>query len=316
MGDEPKAIYSCTQLELYSMCDLICDNLTADLAAFVLKKSKYTAAYVTARRAQIQACRDMPDEDTRNYDFKQLRIDLKGIGDICLGNFQDLKMYINDWRDTKPEQEAAYIAAGQNLYKTAAKGDWEDLQGMNNTMSLFVNGNDAQLQAEGYMPAAFSSKVETDRDAFAVKYNAFKTARETSVATAAKVIANNELHLEFSKINDDGQRVFANNVEMRKRYMWTELLLIVSPPGAASLNVRLKRDVDFTAIAGAQVKIQRTGFAAVTKETDENGEAEMPNIDAGVYTVTVTIGTEPVRTFTKDVNVGTNARMELVIPKV
>lgn len=101
-----------------------------------------------------------------------------------------------------------------------------------------------------------------------------------------------------------------------KRYIISSLLDIISPPGAASLKVKLIRDIDFIAIAGAQVKIQRDGFPAITKETDANGEAEMPNIDAGIYTVTVTIGGEPVRTFTKEVNVGTNARMELVIPKV
>lgn len=43
--------------------------------------------------------------------------------------------------------------------------------------------------------------------------------------------------------------------------MWTELLLIISPPGAASLTTKLNREEDFTPIAKAIIKAPNRTFA-------------------------------------------------------
>ena len=80
MANEVKAEYKGTQEELYSMSELMVDNAEADLDVLAALKSKYTPAYILARRAQIEACRALPGEEIRNYNFVQLGFKLETAG--------------------------------------------------------------------------------------------------------------------------------------------------------------------------------------------------------------------------------------------
>lgn len=313
MGEEVKPIYDCTQEELYSLGESIMDNAGEDIADLVTIKSKYTDSWITLRRDQIAACRALPGEESRTFDFVQIRFELEKAGVDCTDNFQTLKRYVDEWKKPSEERKAAYNAAGQAKYAKATNNNWEELKGLNTTLIAFITANETALMDVGLMPPTFLATVTAQSEAFDTLYGNFKLARETRDARNAKVIANNALYNEITLLGDDGRHFYRKNEGKRERYTMTVLLNFISPPGAASLTVKLKRLVSFLPIANAQITIQKAGFPAVTGNTNTDGAANLSGIDAGVYAVKVQVAGEPDRSYTKEVNVGTNARLELTI---
>ena len=314
MANEVKPANRCTQEELYSMSELMVDNAEQDLATLVVLKSKYTASYIDGQREKIVACRALPGEEIRTYNYVQIGFELEATGKVCTDGWQNLKRYIDEWKKTPEERTAAYNAAGHAKYKKAINDNWEELSGMNNLMNAFIAAHADDLKTVGFMPDAFIILMAEASSTFDNVYDLFKVARETTTATNAKVTAGNALYAEIGMLGDDGRYVFRADEGRKKRYTISALLTIISPPGAASLSVKLKRAGSFTPIVGANIRIQREGSEATGATTDAQGDTDFLSIDAGVYTITVSIASEPDRVYTKEVNTGTKARLELVIP--
>jgi hypothetical protein len=311
MATEIRAKYKCTEVELYAIAELLFNNLRADLARFVLKKAKYTTLFVDGLELLRTDAMALPDEEQRNGVHQVLKNQLPDLVNAVKDNFNDLKGYIRDaWPDEDPKPR--YEAAGLVKYNAIGENNWENVAGLNEAMAQFIGDNTATLTTPGGMPATFPTKVTDDTTAFNDVYGPFLTSRETATATAAKLAANNTLHDAMMDVCKDGvEMVFRNDAEGQKRYTFTALKTIVSPPGSASLKVIVKNGADVLQ-PGKTVRIKKEGSPAITAITNEEGVALFENADPGVYEGEVDTGSGTVP-FTKEVNTGTDARITVVI---
>ncbi|MEK6616981.1 MAG: hypothetical protein AABZ32_12910, partial [Bacteroidota bacterium] len=131
MAQEVAATYRSTEQELYAIAELGYNNLETDLAAFAAKKGKYTPAFLTALRLTRTQALNLPDKEARNANHQILKNKLMSTFlPPVLDNFNDLKGYIKDaWPSENPEPR--YEAAGGTKYAKAAKGNWENVIGLN-----------------------------------------------------------------------------------------------------------------------------------------------------------------------------------------
>lgn len=310
MAQKTIAEYKCTQQELYSISDTVYKNLLFYLSLFTAYKAKYVAAFVTALRATRKAAMDLPDEDARDTVAETFRIEMLALADTCTRNFQLLKGYINDAFD-EAQHGTKYDAAGGRKYSPAKNGNWEQLVGMNSAMKNFIATNSVVLLADGYMPATFEADVIAASDSFETTYSEFKTARQTSVDTSAKVKANNLLNKEMMEICDEGQRLFASDAEMKKLFTFVVVKSLVSPAGSASFKLTVKRSIDNTPVVNAAVTLQLAGSVATVVNTDDTGIALFEKIDPADYSVSVVAAGLLTLNFEKEVNTGTDARKDV-----
>ena len=317
MAEEVVANYHATELELYAIAELGYNNLETDLVAFTAKNTKYDAAFVTALRQTRTDAMALPDEEARGAEHEILRNKL--VNEFLppvLDNFNDLKGYIKDaWANEDPKPR--YEAAGGTKYATAAHNNWEDVVGLNDSMTSFITANAVLLDDPGGMPGTFEVKVTTDANNFATNYATFMQARETGVARGEKVTANNLLHEELMNVLEDGaERVFRNDAAKQKNYVFDTLKDIVSPPGSASLRALVLRNDD-TPVEAANVTIrlhnaEDPGVVAppITVITDAQGVALFENADPGRYDGSATSSEGSVTVdFTKEIDTGVNARV-------
>lgn len=309
---EVKQKYASTETELYSIGELAINNLEADLAKFVLKKAKYDAAFVLALRGLRTAAMLLPDEEARNGVHQTLKNLLPGLLVPVKDNFNDLKGYIRDaWPGEEPKPR--YEAAGLVKYNAIGESNWENVAGLCESMTQFISANSVKLKIPGGMPLPFGGKVTADGDAFKNVYDPFLTSRETSTARAAKITANNLMYDAMMDFMKDGvEMVFRNSDEDKKRYTFHVLKNLVSPPGSASLKVTVKNGLDIMQ-PNKNVTIKKAGAAPITLPTDVNGIDLFMNLTPGKYEGEVDNGGVTVK-FTKEVGVGTDARVIVVVP--
>ena len=68
--------YNCAQQELYTICRVAYRSCTTQLADFAAFKGRYTAAYITARLAEVEAAAKLPDDQARGEKSEVQRIQL------------------------------------------------------------------------------------------------------------------------------------------------------------------------------------------------------------------------------------------------
>jgi len=310
--EQVRAKYDCTQHELYSIANTVYNSLDAHLAEYAAYKSKYTAAFVSAAKQRVSDAKGKPDADNMTSKHKTLEIDLQTLAKNCCRNFPLLKGHIEDAFD-KAQHSTQFTAAGGKQYETASHFDWEDVAGLNSSMITYISENSTALTTDGYMPAAFATKVSDDSALFLTAYEDFLAARQTGETTTDRLKGNNAIYDELIGVCTDGQRLFADEPEKKKLFIFEVVKSLVSPPGSASLKLRLIRQGENTPIAGANVNIQAAGGQVIKGVSDENGVVLFDNIDPADYTVTVYIDGVVVLQFEKEVNTGTAARKDVEI---
>lgn len=320
MAEEVRAEYPCTTQELYSIGNTIYENTLGRLADFTALKAKYTAPFMDGLKLKIEEAKALPDEEMRNSIFQTLGVELKVLEDKCCENFQDLKNYILDSYE-KSLHKIKFDAAGAPKYEAAKAGNHERCVGMNADMIAFINAEEAtllvNLDGDPNMPAGFKLMVKTDSDKFNEKYEAYKLARQTTVDTNKKVMANNACFRQIMLVCDDGQRVAAKSDDpagVSKLFTFKTVKELVSPPGSASLKVTCKSASDGTPKVGLNVTIQAAGGAIFNGVTDDTGVVIFKDIDPADYFVTISgTGLPTPLTFNKEVNTGVQARKEVLI---
>ncbi len=305
-----RPVYKCTQLELYSSLDTIWMNYDDHQATLLTYKSKYDAALSTSSKAAITAAKNLPDEEARNAESQNLRFEVVADGDKCTRNWQLLKGYIVE-AFPGDNQEAQLDAAGMVYYTNAANHNWEFTVGMNTSAKNFIAANSATLLAAGFMPAGFELQYKTDSDAFDTKYNLFKHAQQSSEGTDEKIKANNKIYEDGMKMCADAVMFFVSDDAIVKKFTFTTVLQIVSPPGSASLKLQTIDIGTNVNIVGAKVIAQKEGNPTLNGITNDSGEVLFPDIDPGAYTVTIdAIGYKQI-IISKDVNTGVGARKDV-----
>ena len=314
MPNEEKPTYDCTQQEFYSKTELGWGNCKANIGDFTAKKPFYDALYCDGKLAAIAAARLLPEDELRQLPSINMRNDLVNLNTTCLDNNQDLKSYI-DFAFPEAVRKSNYLAAGGSYYRKASRENWENTVGMNDAMMGFINLEGATLLLNNNMPATFKQKVIDDALAFKNKYDLFKPSSDTGSETNTKVHANNLLDIDYREMLKDGKNVYRHNATMFSMFVDENLLAIVSPPGSASLSLKILKDDDSLPAEGAEIKLQKAIEPLITLTADANGEAAKENINPGVYKVIIIYPTYTQYAGTKEVDKGVNARQTIRLLK-
>jgi hypothetical protein len=303
--------------ELYAIMLIAINNLETDLALFFAKSSNYTAALVTMLRGLRTSAMVLPDEEARNGVHQIAGNKLPGLTEPIKQDFNDLKNLIRDgWPGEDPKPR--YEMAGQTAYTDIGEDGWEHVELLHNNMNAFITDavNAPILSSPGGMVAGYPAQVIANFTAFNAVYPLFLSSRETATAAAAKIKANNLLYDTcmngFMKFGVES--VFRNDEDGQKRYTFSVLKKLVSSPGAASLDMHLKKAGTNEPVTEATVIIQSETGTPKTENPDVEGNLSFTGIDADIYKVTVKVTGQPDIVKTKEVNVGTQARMVVEIP--
>jgi len=312
MATQVKAKYRGTQLAFYSIGETGWNNCKRRIAAFALKKAKYTIAFVDGKLAAIAAAKALPDEEQRNQFSEEDRVQLIPLRDDCAQNFLDVKGYIRD-AFLPAEWKGKYEAAGGTKYEKAVADNWEFVDGMNEEMEAFISANSAVLTTPGGMPAGFAADVASDSDDYADKYLELKTSRQTGSSTAAKLTANNDCHDDLMEMFKDAvEMVYHKDAEAQKEFTYQVIKNIVSPPGAAGLDVKVLLP-DNSLSAEGKVTIVNEGGVPKIVLLSAGNPAPFNSIDSDKWDVKVEVPGFPTVNVTKEVNVGVRARVTVKV---
>lgn len=284
-----KPEYPCAQKDLYSIMETGWANYSLKQTNFTAHKAIYVAAYKTSALAAIAAAKALPDDSTRGAAAEILRIALVKMGKICLLNFQTLKSYIETAFTDRDVWNAQFKAAGSDYYREASNQDWESVELLNQSAKNYLLANNALLLGIApnlNMPATFAAAFTTAATNFSNQYLAFKSAEETSGATAIKIAANNLCYRTLTGMFRDGQVIFANDLETRKLFVFRTIWDLINPP-VAGIKGEVKVTGTNVPIVGATISIQEDGEVAIDILTDEEGNYSH-QVGAGNYTITVT----------------------------
>lgn len=288
MAEPIKPEYPCAQKDLYSIIETAWANYQLKLANFTAHKALYNAAYKTTALAAVAAAKALPDDVTRNAAAETLRVALVKMGDICLLNFRTVKSYIETAFTDRDVWDIQFKAAGQQYYTDAGNQDWESMELLNQAAKNYLATNSALLLGVApnlNMPATFTAALTLAATNFSNQYLAFKSAEETSAATAAKINANNACYRTLTAMLRDGQVIFSNDLETKKLFVFSTLWDLINPP-VAGMKGEVKVSGTNVPIVGATVSIQREGEVALDILTDEEGSYSH-QVGAGKYTITV-----------------------------
>lgn len=275
--------YNCTQQELYSVCRVAWKSCDTNLVAFANFKSKYDTAFILDKLTAITDASELPDDQARTEESEILRGKLVEKAIICTGLFQSLKRYIVDaYPDS--EHKTRFDAAGQGYYEKATNQNWESVVGLNTAASKFIASHLADLTANDNMPLAFQAKFELARQEFeALNVPFFDEEGNSPVGTQAKITANNGIHASLMKMLLDGQDIFKDDEAMKKKFVFQDILSLVSGSSASGVKGYLIDSATDFPIAGVKVSIKGTTKSATS---DNEGRYEILQLAAGIYTLT------------------------------
>ncbi len=310
---EELAKYNCTMKALYSGCETMADNLEAKLAEMVLFKPKYTAAFVTAFRAKVALAKAMPDDQARGAAAETFGVDLRNNADSSMGKWQDLKLYINEIFPDKIQQKAQQEAAGLKHYGEIGNNNWEAVADMNTSAKNYLAANAVALSNGGMnMPGTFAASFTTASDAFDLIYGKFKVAEQTAVLTGQKVKANNIIYAEAIAIGLDGQGKYRTDPDTAKLFVWDSIQLLINPPGSSTLTPKVLLDETGAPAAGAKMILQKVDSnVQIALQMGDDGKIKSGALDPGRYKYLVDYPGRKQATGLKDVDAGTDARLEI-----
>ena len=134
------------------------------------------------------------------------------------------------------------------------------------------------------MPATFTLSYKNAATAFSNQYADFKSAEETSPATAAKITSNNKCFRTMMSMMKDGQLIFANDLETKKLFVFNSLWDLINPP-VSGIKGMVKANGSNEPLAGAKISIQKEGEVSNEILTEEDGSFSV-QLSAGNYTIT------------------------------
>lgn len=293
--------YSFAMSVLYQTLRIVLLNATNNLAALAAFKSKYTTAYINTLKDELKEAEELKSDQARKAEHEALRVTLVAAGDVCTGQFQDLKRYIADaFPGTAP---IMWDAAGWNYYRESTNDNFDKCREMTNMMAVFIAENEAKLLADGYMPAAFIDTFEANRALFNKTYDDFLLAIENAHEGAvSKISANNAIKDKVADLCADAVVCFRTNDVKKKLFSMEAVAALIQPAGSSTLVVELKNEETSAVVSGyslTNVSTERT----VTG--DDEGRAEMGQQAAGSTTYRIEANGFPEHLFTVNLETGT-----------
>ncbi len=303
-----KNLYSCSQSELYTICELGWNSCNQHITQFADLKAKYTTQYIADRLAEIQAAEILPDEQARNSVPEQYRIQLEQATKTVLESYQRLKRYIAE--AYPPElQKPQLEAAGQLYYTAAANNNWDKVKLLLISANNYLTNNLNDLTANLNMPATFPATFATQATNFNTLHIKFLDSEETaSIQAQQKIQANNNIYSSLMSMFLDGQEIFRQDEATQKQFIFTEVLLKVSGAGTAGIKGYITDSQNEDPISNATVQILNKSAL-----TDSDGRYQILQLPAGIHTLKVEVAGYQPKTQTITIQVGTITTTSLTL---
>lgn len=280
-----KPIYNCTQQELYTVCRSGWNSCSENLDNFAAFKARYTETFIDERLSEVDIAEGLPDPEQREEEARLFRVELKNKATECLAFWQKLKRYISD-AFPAGQLQIKLDAAGQLHYSKAANDDWNSLSRLLVNGNTFITDNTTELTANENMPDTFPPAFTAAKLEFDGLLQSFLDAtKDSRVETQEKITANNGIYKNLMSMFLDGQEIFKNNEAVKKRFTFSQVLLIVAGPGAAGLKGHITDSNGQPITVTATLSIVETGRST---QSDENAQYEFNQLSAGNYTLDIT----------------------------
>lgn len=271
-----------SQGDLYLLLPLAWQAYTKHLGDFADYKSGYTGQLATTQLKALADAQQLPDDAARSGEAEAARQQLVTQLSDYLAAWHRLDGYIEEAYPNNYESMRA--AAGHGHYEAAARNDWSAVTALLAAAATFGDEHQADLLAQGQMPATFLTKTLAAEAADVAKllkqYQQLKSTAQQGTTT--KQDANRALYDSYQKMNRDAQRIFRRQPDVAKLFQTEYLLGLVRGPGQASLRGTLTL-ADGRAAPGITVAVQG-GKVPVETLSDEEGRYTLA-VPAGNYTV-------------------------------
>lgn len=279
----PQAIYTCSQSELYAICNIGWTSFIENQPDFEAFKTIYNAAYGPAALAEVKDAINLPGFQERNEASETTYIQMVQAHAQCILKWKALRSYIKSSFPAelqKPKVESA----GYDHYAKAANKNWDATMLLLTAGQHFIDNNTTALTTGG-MPATFAADYALASDTFNALYLKFTDfEQDEEEATDAKITANNAIYSKLISMFEDAQIIYEDNAAKRERFVFAQIKAMISTkPGSGTIPAdsifiigKVLNAATFTPIANASVNTTPDGsvqtFSAVT---DSSGVYEM-----------------------------------------
>jgi hypothetical protein len=293
--------------------EVFVNNVEAHLPDLAAQNSRYTQPFVDSLRSTLADLRVLPSNSQRVAVPKALRTQLTTLADNAVTHYLSLVTYVNGaFPDT---QSAKRNEAGYADYLLFRDHNWEHLADALPRGKNFVSTYNAELTADGGMPAAFPAAYGAAMLAFLSKYHEYETSRQTTEETNNTTMALNDFYKTLIGIAEEARVYFAKDAGKRKQFVWTEIVHLIEPHGAASLTLEIDEAGLFTPVDGAHITIQKADTAPMSANSDPNGHAHIGHTEPGRYRILITHGDFETFTAEKIINDGAEARLNVLMTR-
>lgn len=294
--------YPCKQQELYQAARIGWSSFLSELPKFTAYKARYTAAYRTARLAEIDAAQAIPDDRVRAGQITTLLLAVEETSKACLNRWQDLKSYIGTAFGGDLE-ESKLIEAGADYYLDASRRDWEAVSQLMNDGLVFINANSVKLKAGDNMPNGFQLFFAGAKNNFAAALDAYMLGDENGkLQTEQKIDASNIVYDALQEMFADGQKIFRSEPAKHDWFVFERVLEIITHHVADVKGV-VSTGVAHLPVEGAVISIAELDESVIA---DAEGRYDFGVIPAGTYTLTIVKdGFQPITVNNLEVPTGT-----------
>lgn len=312
MENQEKALYHCSQEELYTIAEIGWDSCLEYSKDFAAMKARYTPAYIAAQQKAIADARDLGTSQARAAGSEMAYTPLKPLAEICLDNYHLLSAYIDDAYD-EANEKAAQEAAGSHYYAKASNDHWISLRSLNSAALLFIQNNTETLSQNGdNMPAAFPQQYSNAVGNFDNQYMVFiKANQKNPVGTTGKITANNNVYKSLTAMFRDGIAIFRRSETIKPYFTFDDILHHITGERTTGVRFEAIEAITELPVPGVSVTAQPGNTAAATAE---DGIVKMP-LPENTYTLTISVpaGFEPIPAQTVKTITGIMHRKKFVL---
>lgn len=282
--EEIRENYRCGQDTLYAGIAQVLTSVEEEIASFTAFKAKYGIPYLNLLKIELQAAKDLPALEQRLAEQEIARINLLERLESCLDVLNALRLYIRDAYTNSEVRAVRLKEAGFDDYSEAANANWEKLSAIMHKAYIFIVEHETELLASENMPVVFKASFEALKLTVEPEIVIMLNLRENNKqGTSAKIIANNNLYNKIVELCEDGAYIFRKDASKRVQFIWTSVLELITPPGAAGLRGDVRDKVSNVLLANVMVVLIPEGLPEIVQYTDENGRYEFKNLPAKTY---------------------------------
>ncbi len=281
-----KPLFNCSQADFILVVNTGLNSFLEHQPLFPPRSPKFTLAWETTMRTDIDAAEAMPTEAERDAESQLLADDLDNKADLGRNYYQRLKGHITN---SFPANlvDIKLKAAGQGLYEKA--NNWPSLMTMLGMAQRFIAANLAALLANDEMPPTFPTEFDTVIADFRASLATYQDFREViMVESQDRIAALNSVHKRFMPMMKIGQDIFKDNPAVYTQFVFADVLARVGGHGQAGFDGKVIDSVTNLPIPGALIKLFLPDNPETEYTTMTNGDGDyIVNCPSGTYTVTV-----------------------------